>query len=86
MISFDFFFFFPHPIYYLEKLLSREVLDKYEFFESSTTTVTDVLLNYRYFTPFLFALVWTLAPVVDRSWCRCRFHPLPGAASSFSDM
>ena len=27
---------------------------------------------------------WSLAPVVDRSWCRCRFHPLPGAASSFS--
>ena len=30
--------------------------------------------------------IWSRAPVVDRSWCRCRFHPLPGAASSFRDM
>ena len=71
----------------------KPVRNLWSRFELDPSTVARVPGAQSFFFPGVdktisrgFSKIWSLAPVVDRSWCRCRFHPLPGAASSFSDM
>ena len=52
-------------------------------------TIINLLHEGLHGTLFVFSFftyMRTQAPVVDRSWCRCRSNPLPGAASFLSDM